>query len=102
MEKVIAVALAGGCGRRIDILCHERPEPALPFAGRFRVIDFSLSNCLHSQINGVAVLTDYQRSNMANYLKQLILEFLLTSHKLGAKDQERGRKACSVERGLPS
>jgi len=68
MEKVLAMILAGGRGRRMDIFCHERPKPALPFAGRFRVIDFSLSNCVHSQINDVAVLTDHQRSNMANYL----------------------------------
>ena len=60
MEKVLAMILAGGRGRRMNILCHERPKPALPFAGRFRVIDFSLSNCVHSQINDVAVLTDHQ------------------------------------------
>lgn len=61
--------LAGGRGRRMDIFCHLRPKSALPIAGRFSVIDFSLSNCVHSQIENVAVLTDYQRSHMANYLK---------------------------------
>jgi len=50
MEKVLAMILAGGRGRRIDILCHDRPKPVLPFAGRLRVIDFSLSNCVHSRL----------------------------------------------------
>ncbi len=69
MSGVTAIILAGGKGTRMDILCYTRPKPALPFAGRFRVIDFSLSNCIHSQINDVALLTDYQRSYMASYLK---------------------------------
>ena len=70
MEKVLAMILAGGRGRRMDILCHERPKPALPFAGRFRIIDFSLSNCAHSEINSVVVLADYQGASMANYLRR--------------------------------
>jgi glucose-1-phosphate adenylyltransferase len=70
MDTSAAVILAGGRGRRMDILCHVRPKPALPFAGRFRVIDFSLSNCIYSQINNIAVLTDYQRSYMADYIRQ--------------------------------
>lgn len=66
--KTLAMILAGGRGKRMEILCHVRPKPALSFAGGFRVIDFSLSNCIHSQINNIAVLTDYQRSHMAKYL----------------------------------
>ena len=69
MGNVIAMVLAGGRGKRMDIMCYGRPKPALPFAGKFRVIDFSLSNCIHSQISDVAVLTDYQRSQLANYLR---------------------------------
>ena len=70
MDNTAAIILAGGRGKRMDILCHTRPKPALPFAGRFRVIDFSLSNCIHSGINNIAVLTDYQRSYMADYIRQ--------------------------------
>jgi glucose-1-phosphate adenylyltransferase len=71
MKKTeVALILAGGRGKRMDILCHLRPKPALPFAGRFRVIDFSLSNCIHSQINAVAVLVDYQRADMNDYLRR--------------------------------
>ena len=70
MGKTAALILAGGRGKRMDVLCHVRPKPALPFAGRFRVIDFTLSNCVYSGINELAILTDYQRSDMAKYLGQ--------------------------------
>jgi glucose-1-phosphate adenylyltransferase len=70
MEKTVAVIMAGGRGRRMDILCHVRPKPALPFAGQFSVIDFALSNCAYSGITDLAVLTDYQRSYLARYLRE--------------------------------
>lgn len=70
MKKVEAVILAGGQGKRMDLLCYGRPKPILPFAGRFRVIDFSLSNCLHSGISAIAVLVDYQRQYISEYLEQ--------------------------------
>jgi glucose-1-phosphate adenylyltransferase len=70
VNTTAAVILAGGKGKRMDILCQVRPKPALPFAGRFRVIDFSLSNCFHSRIYNIAVLTDYQRSYMADYISK--------------------------------
>lgn len=66
---MMAAILAGGKGTRMDILCQERPKPVLPFAGKFRVIDCSLSNCVHSQINDIAIFVDYQRSYLMNYLK---------------------------------
>jgi len=70
MEKTIAMILAGGRGKRMEVLCHLRPKPLLPFAGRFRVIDFGLSNCIHSQIRSIAVLADYQRTDMADYMRR--------------------------------
>jgi glucose-1-phosphate adenylyltransferase len=73
MKPALAMVLAGGRGKRMDILCHVRPKPTLPFAGRFRIIDFSLSNCVYSQIQNVAILTDYQRSQMAEYLRSWYL-----------------------------
>lgn len=65
-----AVILAGGRGKRMDILCNVRPKPAIAFAGGFRVIDFSLSNCVHSGIDTIFTLTDYQRNQMAAYLNR--------------------------------
>ena len=70
MEGVVGMILAGGRGKRMDLLCHLRPKPALPFAGKLRVIDFSLSNCIHSQVRGIAVVVDYQRSYMGDYLRE--------------------------------
>jgi glucose-1-phosphate adenylyltransferase len=70
MGKTVALIMAGGRGKRMDTLCHFRPKPGLPFAGRFKIIDFTLSNCVYSGINDLAILTDYHRSYMAKYLKQ--------------------------------
>lgn len=67
-ENVIGLILAGGRGKRMDLLCNLRPKPALPFAGKLRVIDFSLSNCINSQIKNIGVLVDYQRNYMADYM----------------------------------
>jgi glucose-1-phosphate adenylyltransferase len=74
MERVLGMILAGGRGRRMGLLCHLRPKPVLPFAGKLRIIDFSLNNCIHSQVSSVAVLVDYQRSDMADYLGEWAVE----------------------------
>jgi glucose-1-phosphate adenylyltransferase len=68
--RALALILAGGRGKRMDVLCYLRPKPALPFAGGYRVIDFTLSNCIHSGISDIAALIDYQRVDMAQYLKK--------------------------------
>jgi glucose-1-phosphate adenylyltransferase len=69
-RKEVVLILAGERGKRMDILCYLRPKPVLPFAGSFRVIDFSLSNCIHSQITDIAALVDYQRARMSEYLRE--------------------------------
>ena len=69
MGKMIAAILAGGKGTRMDIFCQVRPKPALSFAGKYKFIDFCLSNCAHSEFNNVAVFVDYQRAHLTNYLK---------------------------------
>ncbi len=67
-KKEIALVLAGGRGKRMDILGETRAKPALPFAGRFRVIDFTLSNCVNSGIKRIAALVDYRRESLADCL----------------------------------
>jgi glucose-1-phosphate adenylyltransferase len=67
-KKEVALILAGGRGKRMDILCDLRPKPALPFAGSLRVIDFTMSNCVHSRIEDIGVLVDYQREHLADYV----------------------------------
>jgi glucose-1-phosphate adenylyltransferase len=68
MKSTTAVILAGGRGKRMDIFCQQRPKPLLPFAGQYRVIDFTLSNCLNSGIKDIAALVDHQRAAMTEYL----------------------------------
>ena len=55
--EVLAMILAGGRGSRLDILSENRVKPSVPFAGKFRIIDFTLSNCSNSGIYDVALLT---------------------------------------------
>jgi glucose-1-phosphate adenylyltransferase len=57
--RVVALILAGGAGTRLGVLSEHRAKPAVPFAGRFRIIDFTLSNCVNSGIYNVGVLTQY-------------------------------------------
>ena len=60
--------LAGGAGTRLMSLTEQRAKPAVPFAGKFRIIDFALSNCVHSGISTVGVLTQYQPHSLQDHL----------------------------------
>ena len=68
MENVLAFILAGGRGERLSILSQERAKPALPFAGKYRIIDFILSNCVNSGIYNVAVLTQYRPLSLDEHI----------------------------------
>jgi glucose-1-phosphate adenylyltransferase len=57
--ETLALILAGGKGSRLDILSNRRSKPAMPFAGKFRIIDFTLSNCTQSGIYDIGILTQY-------------------------------------------
>lgn len=57
--ETLALILAGGRGSRLDILSERRSKPAVPFAGKFRIIDFALSNCCNSGIFQIGILTQY-------------------------------------------
>ncbi|MEE8413837.1 MAG: glucose-1-phosphate adenylyltransferase subunit GlgD [Dehalococcoidales bacterium] len=68
MENTLAVILAGGRGERLSVLAQERTKPAIPFAGKYRIIDFTLSNCVNSGVSKVAVLTQYQPLSLVDHL----------------------------------
>jgi len=68
MNRVLAVVLAGGEGKRLSVLAHERAKPAVPFAGKYRIIDFTLSNCVNSNINAVAVIPQYNPRSLALHI----------------------------------
>ncbi|MCL5962293.1 MAG: glucose-1-phosphate adenylyltransferase [Chloroflexi bacterium] len=67
--KVLAVILAGGQGNRLGILSDKRAKPAVPFAGKYRIIDFTLSNCFNSGISDVAVLTQYRPRSLHDHIR---------------------------------
>ncbi len=60
--------LAGGEGSRLTVLSEKRAKPAVPFAGKFRIIDFTLSNCVNSGIYTVGVLTQYRPHSLADHI----------------------------------
>jgi glucose-1-phosphate adenylyltransferase len=66
--RVIAVILAGGEGERLSILSSVRAKPAVPFGGKYRIIDFSLSNCVNSGIDNVVVLTQYNPRSLNDHI----------------------------------
>jgi glucose-1-phosphate adenylyltransferase len=69
MSNLMAIVLAGGRGTRMEILCQFRPKPLLPFSGKYKVIDFGLSNIVHSQIRHIALFADYQRQQLRDYME---------------------------------
>jgi glucose-1-phosphate adenylyltransferase len=73
MNKILGIILAGGNGSRMGTLTQDRAKPLLPFAASYKVIDFTLSNCLYSGLNEVYTLVDYQRDKMTWYLSEWTL-----------------------------
>ena len=68
-RRTIALVLAGGRGSRLKQLTDRRAKPAVFFGGKFRIIDFALSNCLNSNIRRVAVLTQYKAHSLLRHLQ---------------------------------
>ena len=66
--KVLALVMAGGEGSRLELLTERRAKPALPYAGVYRLIDFPLSNCVHSGIEDVWVLQQYRLQSLNDQL----------------------------------
>ena len=67
--KTLAIILAGGVGRRLYPLTAHRAKPAVPFGGKYRIIDFTLSNCLHSGLRRILVLTQYKSHSLQLHLR---------------------------------
>jgi glucose-1-phosphate adenylyltransferase len=68
-ERTLAIILAGGTGSRLDPLTRNRAKPAVPFGGKYRIIDFTLANCLHSGLHRVLVLTQYKSHSLQKHLR---------------------------------
>lgn len=67
-KECIAMLLAGGEGSRLGVLTKNRAKPAVYFGGKYRIIDFTLSNCVNSRIDTVGVLTQYQPHELNDYI----------------------------------
>nr|QGT51028.1 glucose-1-phosphate adenylyltransferase [uncultured Firmicutes bacterium] len=67
-KECVAMILAGGQGSRLGVLTKDIAKPAVPFGGKYRIIDFTLSNCVHSGIDTVGVLTQYQPLELNTYI----------------------------------
>jgi glucose-1-phosphate adenylyltransferase len=69
MQDTLTIILAGGVGSRLHPLTEERAKPAVPFGGKYRIIDFTLANCLHSGMRKVLVLTQYRSHSLQKHLR---------------------------------
>jgi glucose-1-phosphate adenylyltransferase len=68
MNNILAVVLAGGKGERLEPLTRDRAKPAVPFGGAYRIIDFTLSNCINSGLRKVLVLTQYKAMSLDRHI----------------------------------
>jgi glucose-1-phosphate adenylyltransferase len=68
LPRILVLVLAGGAGGRLELLTEQRAKPAVPFAGVYRLIDFPLSNCQHSQIADVWVSVQFHPTSLSDHL----------------------------------
>lgn len=69
IDKTLAIILAGGSGTRLQPLTNLRAKPSVPFGGKYRIIDFTLTNCLHSGLRRILVLTQYKSHSLHKHLR---------------------------------
>lgn len=69
IKDTLSIILAGGTGSRLSPLTLDRAKPAVPFGGKYRIIDFTLSNCLHSGLRRILVLTQYKSHSLQKHLR---------------------------------
>ena len=68
--NTLALVLAGGQGSRLKGLTEWRAKPAVPFGGKFRIIDFPMSNCINSGIRRISILTQYKSHSLQRHLQR--------------------------------
>jgi glucose-1-phosphate adenylyltransferase len=68
-HKVVSIVLGGGRGTRLYPLTDQRSKPAVPIAGKYRLVDIPISNCLNSGYNKIFVLTQYNSASLNKHIK---------------------------------
>jgi glucose-1-phosphate adenylyltransferase len=69
MENLLAILLAGGTGERLNPLTRDTAKPAVPFGGAYRIIDFTLSNCINSDVRRILILTQYKALELTRHVR---------------------------------
>ncbi|HXK01397.1 MAG TPA: glucose-1-phosphate adenylyltransferase [Verrucomicrobiae bacterium] len=69
MQNVLAIVLAGGAGERLYPLTKDTAKPAVPFGGAYRIIDFTLSNCINSDVRRILILTQYKSLDLIRHIR---------------------------------
>jgi len=69
MDNVLAILLAGGAGERLFPLTRDTAKPAVPFGGTYRIIDFTLSNCINSNLRRIFILTQYKALDLNRHIR---------------------------------
>ena len=69
LNKTVVVLLAGGKGQRLEPLTRDRAKPAVPFGGIYRIVDFTLSNCLNSMLKKILVLVQYRSRSLNSHIR---------------------------------
>ena len=70
MQNVLAILLAGGAGERLYPLTRHTAKPAVPFGGHYRIIDFTLSNCINSDVRRIFILTQYKSLELTRHVRE--------------------------------
>jgi glucose-1-phosphate adenylyltransferase len=70
VESVLSIVMAGGAGERLQPLTKERSKAAVPFGGKFRLIDFTLSNCINSGVRHIFILTQYRLTSLHRHIQE--------------------------------
>jgi glucose-1-phosphate adenylyltransferase len=99
MDNIICVILGGGRGARLYPLTKERSKPAVPLAGKYRIIDIPISNCLHSNLNKIYVLTQFNSASLHRHITRAykfdifsigFIEILAASQTIESMDWYQG------------
>ena len=69
MDNVLAILLAGGAGERLHPLTRDTAKPAVPFGGAYRIVDFTLSNCINSDLRRIFILTQYKSLDLIRHVR---------------------------------